>query len=83
MVQMDVGYFHERVQLFPQCCSQGHGAANAASREDQRFPAAGNGSFVPRCLVETFGGGRQQQTVVPIVETAVPVFRSVAVGSDA
>jgi len=70
-------YFHERAQLFPQRCCQGHGAANAVSREDQRFPAAGSGAFVSRCCVETVGSGeRQQRTEVPIVETAVPVFSS-------
>ena len=36
-------------------------AANAASRADQRFPAAGSCGFVPRCwvLTDTWGGDRQ------------------------
>jgi len=50
-------YFRERAPLFPQRCCQGHGAANAASREDQRFPAAHSEAFVPRCCVVTIGGG--------------------------
>ena len=36
-----VRYFHERAQLFSQRCCQGHGAANAASRGDQRFRSRG------------------------------------------
>jgi hypothetical protein len=56
-------YFHERALLFPQRCCQGHGAANAASHEDQ-FPrgwqrrVAGSYGFVPRCWEETDGGGK-------------------------
>jgi hypothetical protein len=49
-------YFYKREQLFPQRCCQGHGAANAPGREDQRFPAAGSGGFVPRYCLETVGG---------------------------
>jgi len=52
-------YFHERALPFPQRCCQGHGAANVAGRLDgvQRIPAAGSGGIVPRCWVETDGGG--------------------------
>jgi hypothetical protein len=41
--------FHERALLNQQRCCQGHGAANAASRGDQRFSAAGSGCVMPRC----------------------------------
>jgi hypothetical protein len=50
-------HFHESALLFPQRCCQGHGAAIATSRGDQRNPATGSGGFVPRCWVETDGGG--------------------------
>jgi len=54
--------------LFPQPCCQGHGAANAASREDQRFPAAGSGGFCAALLSgDCWWGERQQRTAVPIV----------------
>ena len=38
-------YFHKRTLLHLQRCCQGHGAANAASRADQRLSAAGSGCF--------------------------------------
>jgi hypothetical protein len=41
-------YFHERALLFPQCCSQGHSAANAASGGDQFLSVAASGGFAPR-----------------------------------
>jgi len=52
-------YIHVRALPFPQRCCQGHSAANVAGRRDrvQRIPAAGSGAIVPRCWVETDGGG--------------------------
>ena len=44
-------YFQDRALPFPQCCCEGHGAANAASCGDQHFPEAGSGGFVPCCWV--------------------------------
>jgi len=51
----------ERALLFPKRCCQGHGAAVAASRGDQRNPATGSGGFVPRCWAATLAGGERQQ----------------------
>jgi len=45
--------FRERALLFPQRCSQCHVAANAASRGNQPFPAAGSGGFFAALLVQT------------------------------
>jgi len=49
--------FHERPLLYPQRCCQGHGAADAASRGYQGHTTAHSGGFLPRCWVETDGGG--------------------------
>jgi len=54
LVQTDV--FPRACAVFPQRYCQGHGAAIAASRADQRIPTAGSGGFVPRCWLETDGG---------------------------
>jgi hypothetical protein len=48
--------FHKLALLFPQRYSQGHDVSNFANRGDQRA-AAGSSNFVPRCWVETDGGG--------------------------
>jgi hypothetical protein len=48
-------YFHERALPFPQRCCQGHGAANAASRESQRV-------FVPRCWARGIVTNRADST---------------------
>jgi hypothetical protein len=54
--------FRERALLFPQRCSQGHVAANAASCGNKPFPAAGGGGFLPRCWF------RRKTTAPRIVE---------------
>jgi hypothetical protein len=49
--------FHKLALLFPQRCCQGHDVANVANRGGRPTPADGSSCFVPRCWVETDGGG--------------------------
>ena len=49
LVQMDI--FPRASATISAALLSSHGAANAASRGDQRFPAADSGCLMPRCYV--------------------------------